>query len=165
MIILSDVELDHVCTAALSAISKNDVELYSIVFVLYNTGLRVSEVLNTTGWREYSLTEYEVYLSKTDGYRVINKSAVHPYIAYFYSNGLPATFHTYRSVVYSLSKVLPRIVAADGTNVRLAHLFRYNHIRRLKASGLSISEVALKINHKNLQTTKSYLHSPLLVQA
>lgn len=125
--------------------------------LLYNTGLRINEVLEVERWVPLGPDFFEVQLSKREDTRTIPASSIPPGILDYYANQQPYYLETYSAVNNTFRRYTPGIVIERKKKTTLLHAFRYRYIKALHASGMSLADVAAAVGHKVQASTAGYI--------
>lgn len=149
-------ELDTIVTDAITSIESNKPELHAIFFTLYNTGLRIGELLDLSRWKNNNDGTHSVVLSKFDYTRTIDDEKIHIYIRDLINRGVNYTFHNYASVSYSCKKYFGAIKFNSDNRTSTCHVFRYLFIKLNYIELGDISLVQELIKHKSSETTNRY---------
>jgi len=154
---ISNAELDAICIAALDATQAMDDYLYKFTRVLYHSGLRIGEVLDLSRWTHQQHGTYFIQLNKGESIRLIEDYSEYPSIYQQYYEAERPLWFSYSAANFRLKQVLPRLEWNSDSRRTVAHAFRYNVIRKLYDSTMSIEQVQDHIKHESLGSTALYI--------
>lgn len=127
--------------------------------LLFATGLRASEALETWRWQPDPAGGYVVQLSKREKTRHIPASSIPPAILDYYANQRPFIFETYSSINNTFRIFAPGLAFEGVKRTTTCHAFRYHYIKQLRAQGLTITDIAAHIGHINENSSKGYVYA------
>lgn len=148
--------LNDICVNVVLSYADSQPLLYNLLGVLYSTGLRANEVLETDRWSSYDNDYYIVQLEKGQQTRLIDKNLFNDQIAPYYNNQSSLGVYTYSSVRYSAAQASPIIKFGNNTNRTVLHMFRYRFIKDLWDSGLTISQIKDVTKQTSTATVEIY---------
>lgn len=129
----------------------------ALLQLLYNTGLRINEVLEVERWQANGPDSFSVQLSKREETREIAASSVPDSILDHYTQQQPYILETYSAVNNAFRRHTPGLVIEKKKKTTLLHAFRYFYIKSIHASGLSLADVAAHMGHKVQASTAGYI--------
>lgn len=148
---------------ALERIEKTNPTLFPYFYLLYHTGLRVSEILE---FNKLIVFPYDYIIfpsSKKSEQRLITSSIIPlKYFDYVMDN-VDYFYHTYAA---QLSEILLNNMPArkyyHKKKLLTTHLFRHNYIKLLlNIHGLNPSEIQKIVGHKSISNTFRYINSEI----
>ena len=151
--------------ADLEAVRRVDVRLFYFCLDLMSTGLRHSDMVDSSGWASVGLGDFSVSQKKTENNVVISglalsdlklNSLLSASNAYMISSvrTLKRTFYAHTSHYYLL-----------GSNERLGfHVFRHYFAKNMLFEGFSLVDVSKALGHTRLSTTRIYTDSIIKVK-
>lgn len=138
--------------------AQNDRPTTAALFeLMYNTGLRIREVIEVERWQPEDNDTYTVQLEKGEGTRIIQVAEVPALIEQQYASGLPFTMETYSAVNNTFKYYAPGILFGSDTRRTTLHAFRYRFMKRLEKNGATIPEIAAIMGHINQANTARYV--------
>ncbi|MFN8258129.1 MAG: site-specific integrase [Bacteroidales bacterium] len=160
---LSNLQIDKICQAILDHTEKYDLYSFMVFETLYNTGLRINELID---YSRISLVDANTALVKTQKYsnpRIIHISSINQT---YFENYITNNLHKFiRSYSYYSSKIIAfnnefGNLYVDGKQIT-THLFRHNFVKKLSDSGLSVPEISSIIGERVDKNTLGYIHSQI----
>jgi len=139
------------------------VDLYSFILfeTLYNTGLRINELIDYSRLSLIDVNTILVTTQKFSNPRPINTSYFNSvYLSNFLSNNLIRFIRSYSfystkfiefNYEFSNLFVLSKAVTT--------HLFRHNYVKKLADSGFTVSEISALIGERSNTNTQRYIDS------
>lgn len=128
----------------------------NIFQTLYNTGLRVREVLEVERWRYDGSTGFMVQLEKGEAARFINQAALPTNLLPRYINQVPYKMETYSAVNNTFKYYGPVLFFGTDKRRTTSHAFRYAFIQAMYKAGKTIQEIAAEMGHMNEANTAAY---------
>jgi len=160
---LTNPQIDELCQHLVTKTRNVDVYAYILFDTLYNTGLRVNELL------EYSRVEIidteivQVATQKFSDPRLIEISELNPiYFAHLASDTLKSilrSYSYYSNKFVLFNSLFPRLAIKDKRVT--THLFRHNYVKKLHDNGLSILEISKIIGEREEKNTMGYIYSEI----
>lgn len=129
--------------------------------LMYDTGLRVREVLEVERWTPAGNNNMYVSLQKGEGQREFQRKTIPPTVLQHYDSQTPFTLQTYSSVNNTFKYYAPGIITNGDQRRTTTHAFRYRFMQQLAADGLSIAEIAQIMGHLNQANTAKYVTSAI----
>ena len=133
----------------------------AIFQLMYNTGLRVGEVLRVDRWAELGPDNYEVVLSKGEVSREVARALVPEELQLRYDNQKPFEFETYSSVNNTFKYYGSGILFGSDTRRTTCHAFRYRYMKQLSEEGRTIAQIAETMGHINFANSAAYVQSEI----
>lgn len=158
---INHIQLNDFCLRILENLNSHYSERQNILTTMFNTGVRVNEVLNVNLWSVYDSNNMQLTTSKSGEIRIINNSLIENSILLKYINNENNFIFTYDMLVNDLKKLPYRIIFNGNKNNSLIHVFRYNYIKKLFFGGLSVADVQNNLGHKKFATTNYYINAPI----
>lgn len=150
-------QLQAALLAVIEATSTDRPTTAAIFQLMYNTGLRVREVLEVDRWTATDDDQYAVQLEKREGVRLIPIQAVPELIEQQLASNIPFTMETYSSVNNTFKYYAPGLLFGNDTRRTTCHAFRYQYMKQLSQDGMSVAQVAQVMGHVNLANTARYI--------
>lgn len=150
-------ELGRLLAALIERVAQERPVTADIFQLLFNTGLRVNEVLEVERWQPVGQASFTVQLSKREETRQIHGSNIPAGILHHYVQQQPYYLETYSAVNNTFKHHTPGIVIRSKKKSTLLHAFRYYYIKQLYASGMTLAEVAEHMGHKVQASTAGYI--------
>lgn len=154
-------ELDVILQNTISAYIRTDPFTCDILKLMYSTGLRIDEVLDSKRWRPHGQDEFYVNLAKGDQRRKIARIIIPTTLVKYYELGQFNPVYTYSALLWRINQATPIITVNGDTRRTSAHLFRYFYIKDLYAQGYSVRDIKRIIEHKSLSSTSMYVFDQL----
>lgn len=129
--------------------------------LMYNTGLRVGEVLGVERWQDIDSDYFEVQLSKGETAREIAISLVPAQLIEYYHTKTPFDLQTYSSVNNTFKRNGPGLIFGSDSRRTTCHAFRYRFMKQLAAEGRTMAEIAVTMGHINFANTAAYIQSEI----
>ncbi len=161
--ILSNTQIDELCQHIVEKTRNVDVYAYILFDTLFNTGLRVNELLEYSRVEIIDTNTVQVTTQKFSNPRLIDISILNPiYFAHLASDTLKSILRSYS--YYSNKFVLfnslyPRLAIKDKRVT--THLFRHNFVKKLHDNGMSIPEISEIIGEREEKNTMGYIYSEI----
>lgn len=133
----------------------------SLFQLMYNTGLRIREVLQVDRWTDTGTGFFAVHLEKGEGTREIAQAQVPASLLASYIGHLPFTLETYSAVNNTFKYYGPGLIFGDDTRPTTCHAFRYQYMKQLSADGLTVAQVAAIMGHMNQANTAKYIQDSI----
>lgn len=133
----------------------------AIFQLMFNTGLRVREVLEVERWTANDDETYTVQLEKREGTRRIELYHIPESIEQQFASQVPFTLETYSSVNNTFKYYGIGILFGNDTRPTTCHAFRYQYIKQLSEDGLDTAQIAAIIGHVNTANTSRYITDPI----
>lgn len=160
--VINDVDLDCYLIQLIADIMPHNIEFQEFFQVLYDTGLRAEEVLEQKRWSYEGNGVWGVKCCKKSNYRMFYAHELNDqFVKEMLRNTGRYLAINYSSLNYFLTKCLKGLRFSVGNKGIYLHLFRYNYVRRLSASGKSVEDISNKLGHKNVDNTLGYLKNPI----
>lgn len=136
--------------------AKSEV-LWVIATIMYESGCRVSEILNVT-WIDISETgKVKVKGSKRSSDRFISTGDAAEYLKYCKASGIhPFDGLSYDYVYREFKKVGLFIQSGTGGKSKVTHLFRHMFVDEMRSVGVEAVDQSRVIGHKNVKSTEYY---------
>lgn len=155
-------DLENVIDPMLDLYFENHVQVRALLYFMYFSGLRLSEVAKLNR-HNFNFKTHEVIatIGKQKMERVVFlNDRTERYLQEYFSSypEITSAFNMSEDIIWRVfdklndNKVLPEIHLAP-------HLFRHSDVTHLLKCGLSIVEVMEIIGHKNIKTTELYQHA------
>jgi site-specific recombinase XerD len=135
----------------------------AIFQLMYNTGLRVREVLEVDRWQYNDDDTFTVQLEKREGTRVIPISQVPDAISDRFIDKVPFEMETYSAVNNTFKYSAPGIIFGNDTRRTTSHAFRYQFVKQLAQEGKTVAEIAAILGHVNQANTSKYMSDQILL--
>lgn len=129
--------------------------------LMYNTGLRVREVLEVERWQPNDDDTYTVQLEKREGTRIIQVAQVPELIEQQYASSIPFTMETYSAVNNTFKYHAPGLLFGSDTRRTTCHAFRYQFMKQLSEDGQTTAQIAATMGHLNLANTSRYIQDEI----
>ena len=156
-------ELDTILTDTIGTQFWYDIELFHIAHVLYETGLRITEVLDLSRWTDHSPTQIQIALAKSDNFRLIDKTSINAFFLNYINQGqYTMNRSNYRNVNYRLKQYLPKFKTNLNFLPTTSHIFRYRFIHNLRDLGYTAAQIQAVICHSSLSSTQRYMNESIL---
>lgn len=133
----------------------------AIFQLMYNTGLRVREVLEVERWQSTDYDTFIVQLEKREGTREIAISQVPDAISDRYVYSQQYEYETYSAVNNTFKYYAPGLIFGNDTRRTTCHAFRYQFMKQLAADGQTTAQVAATMGHVNLANTARYIQDEI----
>ncbi len=150
-------QLGQVLRGVITSVQNDRPITAAIMQLLYNTGLRINEVLEVERWVSNGQGGYTVQLSKREETREIESALIPDEIAEHYTQQAPYYFETYSAVSNTFKYYAPGLVIEQKKKSTLLHAFRYRYIKELHAGGMSVADIAAHMGHKVQASTAGYI--------
>ena len=150
-------ELQHVLLKVIGAARYSRPTTGAIFQLLYDTGLRVREVLEVERWNANDDDTYTVQLEKQEGTRIIQVNDVPGLIEQRYADNTPFTMETYSAVNNMFKRYAPGLLFGNDVRRTTCHAFRYQFMKQLSENGMSTAQIAETMGHVNLANTARYI--------
>jgi len=159
--VLTNPQIDQICRSIVERTENYDLYSYMVFETLYNTGLRINELID---YSRIQLVDANTALVRTQKYsnpRIIQISSINrTYFENYVNNNL-------QNFIRSYSYYSSKIVAYNNEYTNLfvegkqitTHIFRHNFVKKLSDSGLSVSEISGIIGERAEKNTFGYIHS------
>ncbi len=133
----------------------------AIFQLMYDTGLRINEVLDVTRWTATDDDFYVVQLEKGEGTRTFPVGIVPPLIEQNYASSTPYVYETYSAVNNTFKYYAPGVMFGNNQRPSTCHCFRYQYIKNLAQEGFSVSEISTIMGHVNPANTAQYIQDTI----
>ncbi len=134
------------------ALNNNLIELYQVIIIGYNTGMRISNILTINPDEDIKDNYIRIYHNKTNKpYSVPLNDTLKDL---FNNNFKPFTMN-YRQIQYQFETMIKKLNMNKNITI---HTLRHSTCSKLVASGVPLPVVQALMNHKNLSTTMRYNH-------
>lgn len=161
-VIISNLELQVFCQAVIDNYEGIDPYAQAYYQLMFDTGLRVSEVAESNRWTVIDPNNYQVLIAKNNALRLIDKNLVPDLLRPYYDSGVGSDIYTYSALNWSAGKVFPFIRPIQNVRRSICHLYRYNYCRTLFDSGKTVEEIKEIIKHYSLAVTQEYVFDTLV---
>jgi len=159
--ILSNIQIDNLCKSIVERTEKNDLYSFMNFETLYNTGLRINELIDYSRLNLVDTNSILVQTQKFSNPRLID-------IVYFngtyFSNFITGNLKNFiRSYSYYCDKLITynfeysKLFVLDKHIT--THIFRHNYVKKLYASGFTITEISAIIGERENKNTEGYINS------
>jgi len=161
--VLTNLQIDQTCLSILERTEKFDLYSYMVFETLYNTGLRISELLEYSRIQLVDANTALVRTQKFSNPRIIHISSINlTYFENYVNNNLQ---NFIRSYSYYSSKIIAfnneyGNLFVEGKQIT-THIFRHNFVKKLADSGLTVSEISTIIGERAEKNTLGYIHSKI----
>ncbi len=163
VLILNHTQIDELCQHLVNKTRNVDIYAYILFDTLYNTGLRVNELID---YSRIEIIDTEMVLVTTQKFsnpRLINISDLNPiYFAHLASDTLKSilrSYSYYSNKFVLFNSLFPRLSINDKRIT--THLFRHNYVKKLSNGGLSTSEISKIIGEREEKNTLGYVYSEI----
>ena len=162
MKILTDNEIDDICTIIVER-SKNDFpDFYPHISTLYLTGCRIGEVFNNRLSFDEKKQQISIIAQKKNYVRYCDNVAEKNNITLKKLTKRQDLQHlNIRNLQRVLKKLMPiRDIRCGKKNIG-AHIFRHNYIRKLFAQGKTIEEIDRHLGYTSQTVADTYLSATI----
>ncbi len=140
-----------------------DIYAYILFDSLYNTGLRVNELLEYSRVEIVDTNTVQVTTQKFSNPRLIEISDLNPiYFAHLAAdtlNSILRSYSYYSNKFVLFNSLFPRLTIKDKRIT--THLFRHNYVKKLHDEGFSIAEISSIIGEREEKNTIGYIYSEI----
>lgn len=150
-------ELQAALLSVIDRASKDRPTTGQLFQFMYNTGLRVREVLEVDRWHESTPGQLTVQLEKREGTRSIDLEQIPEELRTRYIQHLPFELETYSAVNNTFKYHGPGILFGTDTRRTTCHSFRYQFMKQLSEDGLTVAQVGEVMGHVNPANTARYI--------
>jgi len=161
--ILSNPQIDELCQHLVAKTRNVDVYAYILFDTLYNTGLRVNELLEYSRVEIIDTETVQVITQKFSNPRLIEITEINPiYFAHLAADTLKSiirSYSYYSNKFVLFNSLFPRLAIKDKRIT--THLFRHNYVKRLHDDGMSIPEISEIIGEREEKNTMGYIYSQI----
>ena len=161
--ILSNNQIDELCQHLVNKTRYVDVYAYIIFDCLYNTGLRINELIDYSRLEIIDTNTVLVQTQKFSNPRTIQISDLNTiYFAHLAADTLKSilrSYSYYSNKFVLFNSLFPRLSINDKRIT--THLFRHNYVKKLHESKLSISEISTIIGEREEKNTMGYIYSEI----
>ncbi len=134
------------------ALSNNLQELYQVIIIGYNTGMRISNILAINPDDDIKDNYIRIYHNKTNKpYSVPLNDALKD----LFNTDFKMFTLNYRQIQYQFETMIKKLNMDSRITI---HTLRHSTCSKLVASGVPLPVVQALMNHKNLSTTMRYNH-------
>jgi site-specific recombinase XerD len=160
---LSNNDIDNCCKSIIAHSKSYDMYSYIIFDTLYNTGLRINELLDYSRVSIIDINSVLVQTQKFSNPRIIPISDFNSvYMAHLASGTL---YNLIRSYSYYSEKMLlynTQFHKLFIKNKRIStHLYRHNYVKRLFDDGYTIPQISTVIGERDDKNTMGYVYSQI----
>ena len=127
--------------------------------LMYNTGLRIREVLEVDRWQFTDEDDFIVHLEKREGTRRIPISKIPDALADRYIYQQPFVMETYSAVNNTFKYYGPGVLFGADGRPTTCHAFRYQYMKQLSEDGLTVTEIGAIMGHVNQANTANYIQA------
>lgn len=159
--ILTPFDIDSILLQIMEDSEKHDIYSFMLFQSLYNTGLRVNELIEYSRLQLIDTNTLLVTTQKFSNPRTLNVNLFNTtYLQAFQSN----TLHNFiRSYSYYNSQFITRLkyyknLRISGKQVT-THLFRHNYIKKMYLNGFDCNQISAIIGERVLKNTQGYIDS------
>jgi site-specific recombinase XerD len=160
---LTNTQIDELCQHLVEKTRNVDVYAYILFDTLYNTGLRVNELLEYSRIEIIDTNTVQVTTQKFSNPRLIQISDLNPiYFAHLAAdtlNSILRSYSYYSNKFVLFNSLFPRLSIKDKRVT--THLFRHNYVKKLHDNGLTIPEISSIIGEKEDKNTIGYIYSEI----
>jgi integrase/recombinase XerD len=159
--VITKEELDNMIDPMLDLLFENHVKIRAILYFMFYSGLRVSEVASLKR-KNFNFITHEVIVTDTKSKKeklVFMNEIMEKHLQYYFSYEpeITTAFNYSKQSIQNIFQILMKQQVIPG--VRLyAHLFRHSNITYQLNCGLSTSYVKDIIGHADIRTTEGYTH-------
>ncbi len=162
--ILNNPQIDQICRSIVERTGNYDLYAHMVFETLYNTGLRINELIDYSRIQLVDANTALVQTQKFSNPRVIQISSINQaYFENYVNNNL---HHFIRSYSYYSSKIIAYNnefgnLFVEGKQIT-TYIFRHNFVKKLADSGHTVSEISAIIGERADKNTFGYIHSQIL---
>lgn len=153
--------LTEICQGVYQQYDGVDQIVSDLFYLMYMSGLRVMEVVETWRWQLDAGGNYQVTLEKGDAIRGITSIYVKSSIKPYYDNQTEFPYLTYSSLNWRAKKAAPIVTTNSDTRRTTTHLFRYRLMKYLHSAGLTDQQIQNYMKHASLGSTQRYIYDDL----
>jgi site-specific recombinase XerD len=159
--ILNSFDIDSLLLQVLADTEKHDIYSFMLFQSLYNTGLRINELIEFSRLSRIDSNTILVSTEKFSNPRTINTSLLNnTYLEAFNAN----TLHKFiRSYSYYNSSFINRLLYHKniriGDKQATTHLFRHNYIKKMYLNGFNCNQISAIIGERVEKNTQGYIDS------
>jgi site-specific recombinase XerD len=162
--ILNPFQIDEILLQILEDTEKHDLYSFMLFESLYNTGLRVNELIEYSRLLRIDSNTILVTTQKFSNPRPINTNLLNStYLEAFNNNNLSRFV---RSFSYYNDSFSNRLLNFKSLHIKdkpvTTHLFRHNYIKKLYLSGLDTAQISAIIGERNNKNTQGYIDSKVI---
>lgn len=161
--VLSNTEIDNICRLIVERTGNYDLYSYMVFETLYNTGLRINELIDYSRLELIDTNTVLIQTQKFSNPRIIHLSEFNiTYIENFVNNNLRnfiRSYSYYSSKITAYNNEYPNLYV-EGKKVT-THIFRHNYVKKLSDSGLSVTEISAIIGERDNKNTLGYIYSQI----
>ena len=161
--VLSNSQIDQLCKHIVEKTRNVDIYAYILFDSLYNTGLRVNELLEYSRVEIVDTNTVQVTTQKFSNPRLIEISDLNPiYFAHLAAdtlNSILRSYSYYSNKFVLFNSLFPRLTIKDKRIT--THLFRHNYVKKLHDEGFSIAEISSIIGEREEKNTIGYIYSEI----
>jgi site-specific recombinase XerD len=160
-VLLTSYDIDSILLQILEDTEKHDIYSFMLFQSLYNTGLRINELIEYSRLTQIDDNTILVSTEKFSNPRTINISLLNNiYSQAFTTNSL----HKFiRSYSYYNSAFTNRLLYFKnikiGEKQATTHLFRHNYIKKLYLNGFNCNQISAIIGERVVKNTQGYIDS------
>jgi len=141
-----------------------DVTLRTFFQLQYNEGLRYIEVYEICRWQYIGHDNYEIQTAKGGNKRIIEKSSVPSYYQKLIAYNTPKyEFCRYRTLSRYFNEICKYRIILCGDKEVASHYFRYNKLKQMSWSGMTVQEIAEYIGEVDTKNVQGYIDAKLYV--
>ncbi len=160
---LTNPQIDELCQHLVTKTRNVDIYAYILFDTLYNTGLRVNELLEYSRVEIIDTETVQVTTQKFSNPRLIEISDINPiFFAHLAADTLKSilrSYSYYSNKFVLFNSLFPRLTIKDKRIT--THLFRHNYVKKLHDNGLSIPEISKVIGEREEKNTMGYIFSEI----
>ena len=158
---LNQFDIDSILLQILEETRKYDIYSFMIFESLYNTGLRINELIEYSRITQIDTNTVLINTQKFSNPRAINSSLLNEtYYSAFQLNTLPLFIRSYS---YYNSAFINRLRYYKdiriGEKEVTTHLFRHNYIKKLSINGFDTNQISGIIGERVNKNTQGYIDS------
>lgn len=159
--IINQFDLDSILLQIIADVKKYDIYSFILFDSLYNTGLRVNELIDYSRITQIDINTVLVTTQKHSNPRAINTSLLNStYFEALKNNSLKLFIRSYS--YYNSSFITRCRYYKDlkiGDKQVTTHLFRHNYIKKLALNGFTCNQISAIIGERVDTNTQSYIDS------
>jgi len=161
--VLNDNDIDLFLIDLVNVSKDNNLYAYMIFESLYNTGLRINELIDYSRLSDIDTNTILVTTQKFSNPRIISKSSLNStYLSAFLNSKLAYYVRSYSFYSNYFINHLPTFKYIKTENKLIStHLFRHNYIKKLYNDGKTVSEISSIIGERSDANTFKYISSTI----
>ena len=155
-------DIDNHCVHLLNNSVNYYLYINPFITTMYNTGLRIGEVIELERWSLFDSDNFSVFLEKNNGNRIIRKEILPTAFVDLLSNDIAVKrYFSIRQLRYFIQHNGLFFHTTRGNKDISSHIFRYRFIRELFINGYTYAEIKAITHQSSTKVVENYNRAPI----